>query len=553
MFGRAQRTIRRLVRRKPTWIIAGLVLLHVALALLTFEPRPHTGGDNAAYITLARSLLERGAYVELWDPAEAPHTKYPPVFPLILATAMALGLTPWVHLKFVVIGLSGAAVAFSFLWLRARRQAALALAVGVILAVAPGVLREGRWILSDVPFWAFTMAALWAFERLRPDDWKRFGIAAAATLLAYFTRSAGLPLVVAALAWLGWRRHWRQFGVLTAVIGAPALWWWLRARAHATTGYVSEFWLIEPYQPALGTIGPGDLLARIAENIEKYVAVHLPALMTDGSGAVPLALGVIIFVFALAGWAPRLRCARVADLFLPAYIGLIFIWPAVWSAERFLLPALPLVLFYAGSGLACAGRRFVPRHTFAAGTVTTLIVLLFAVPGLVRATVVGRECTARYLAGDRYPCLGSIPWIDFFALAEVTGLALPDDAVVLNRKPRLYHVLSGGLKGRNYPLEDDADVFFAAADSAGARYVIFDRLDGISSFYLRPILVRHAPAFCVMQVSNRSGTALFGLMPRVDGAVANERGPDEAQTISFPLCDAGFWRSEDVMRIYGRP
>src|SRR5690606_3934375 len=119
-----------------------------------------------------------------------------------LAVAMASGLEPWVQLKLVVLALSAAAVAFSFLWLRRRRRAALALGVGLLLAVAPGVLREGRWILSDVPFWAFTMVAIWSFERLRPDDWKRFAVAAAAVLLAYFTRSAGLPLVLAALAWV---------------------------------------------------------------------------------------------------------------------------------------------------------------------------------------------------------------------------------------------------------------------------------------------------------------------------------------------------------------
>jgi hypothetical protein len=53
------------------------------------------------------------------------------------------------------------------------------------------------------------------------------------------------------------------------------------------------------------------------------------------------------------------RRARVADVFLPLYLGLIFIWPAVWSGERLLLPALPLLLFYAAEALV----RAVPvRH-----------------------------------------------------------------------------------------------------------------------------------------------------------------------------------------------
>src|SRR5688572_28626308 len=152
-----RRTLHSVARTRPLLVVGILVAVHVLLAFLTLEPRPHTGGDNAAYITLARSLIERGTYTELWDPAEPPHTKYPPVFPGMLALALLVGLKPWVQLKFVVIACSAAAVAFTFLWIRARRLPLLALGVATIIALAPGVLREGRWVLSDVPFWAFTM------------------------------------------------------------------------------------------------------------------------------------------------------------------------------------------------------------------------------------------------------------------------------------------------------------------------------------------------------------------------------------------------------------
>lgn len=546
---RLQRAIGRLVRLRPAPVVAVLVLVHITLALLTFEPRPHTGGDNAAYITLATSLLERGAYVELWDPAEPPHTKYPPVFPIVLAIALALGLKPWVQLKLVVLGLSATAVAFSFLWLRARRRPGVALAVGTILAVAPGVLREGRWVLSDVPFWAFTMVAIWAFERLRPDDWKRFAVAAAATLLAYFTRSAGLPLVVAALAWLAWRQHWRQFGVLAALIGLPAVGWWLRGRAFATAGYVSEFWLVEPYQPDLGTIGLADLLARIVENVQKYVSLHLPTLIDDGAAVLAMPMGAVIFVLALAGWVLRVRRARVADLFLPLYLGLIFIWPAVWSGERLLLPALPILLFYAAESLLRTVRRIMPRIAFPAAGAAAFLLLVLTLPGLADGVEVGRECTSRYRAGDRYPCLTPL-WADFFIEAEMAGMALPDHAVVLNRKPRLFHLLSG-MKGRNYPLTDDPAALFAVADSAGARYVVFDRLDGLSGLYLRPVLVHSAASFCVMTVSRRTGIALFGLLPGAD-TIVTEAGVRDG-SIRFPPCAADYWRSDEAMRFFGRP
>ncbi|CAN5807415.1 hypothetical protein BH23GEM9_BH23GEM9_25230 [soil metagenome] len=513
------------------------------MALLTFEPRPHTGGDNGAYITLGRSLLEFGTYSELWDPAATPHTKYPPVFPAILAVALAVGLTPWVKLKLVVLGFSATAVAFSFLWLRARRRAAFALGIGFLLAVAPGVLREGRWILSDVPFWVFTMVALWAFERLQPDDWKRFAIAAVAMLLAYFTRTAGMPLVVAALTWLVWRRHWRQAAVLAAVFVVPAALWWLRSRAYGPAGYVSEFWFVDPYLPILGTIGPLDLLSRIAQNMVKYTTIHLPTLLT-GSKAVPTALlsGAIV-ALAAAGWVLRLRRLRVSDLFLLLYLGLILIWPAVWSGERFLLPALPLLLFLAAEALLSLMNRAAPRHALRAGAAAVALVLVMAVPGLVAGVRTGVDCTSRYLSGERYPCLGNPYHEDFFRIAVMIGQMVPRDAVVLNRKPRLFHVLSDGIATRNYPLSPDPEEFFAVARDAGARYVLYDQLDGVAEVYLRPVIARRARGFCLMRTMEATGTALFGILPGAD-TVADLRREDMPDgMITFVLCGDDYWRS----------
>jgi hypothetical protein len=326
--GRLHRAVVRVVRRRPLAVAGGLVLLHLLLGLLTFDPTPHTGGDNGAYITLGRSLLGQGTYTELWDPAAPPHTKYPPVFPAVLALAMAAGMQPWVQLKLVVLGLSAAGVAFTFLWIRARRRAALALGVGVLMALAPGVLREGRWLLSDVPFWAFTMIALWAFERLGPRAWRLMAVATAGVLLAYFTRSAGLPLVVAGLGWLALHRRWPQLGVLAAAVGLPALLWWLRTRAYGPTGYTAEFLLVNPYVPALGTVGAGDMLQRILDNALKYTTIHLPELLATSRSGLLTTLSAAILLLAAAGWIMRVRRPRVVELFLPLYLGLILIWPA---------------------------------------------------------------------------------------------------------------------------------------------------------------------------------------------------------------------------------
>src|SRR5688572_28887653 len=83
----------------PYVIGAGCAVLHILIGLLLLTPEPYHGGDNALYRGLAQSLFERGRYLELWDPVQRPATLYPPLFPLTLAAALALGLRSWLQLK----------------------------------------------------------------------------------------------------------------------------------------------------------------------------------------------------------------------------------------------------------------------------------------------------------------------------------------------------------------------------------------------------------------------------------------------------------------------
>lgn len=512
-------------------VLLAILALYALLAWLGFEPQPHTGGDNAGYITLARSLLERGAYLDLYDPAEPPHTKYPPVFPALLAAGMLLGLKPWVGLKLIVVAMGGGAIAGTYLWIRRRGRPALALGVALLLAFAPGVLREVHWVLSDVPFWCLTALAQWAFERLRPDAWRRFALALALTVLAYFTRSAGLPLVLAAAAWLAWRRHWRQLLAFGLVLGPLVLLWWLRSRAVGGVQYVGEFWLVDPYNPHLGRVGIGGLFERLGENLKSYVTIHLPILLAGAPGGAAVLAGVLVLGFGIYGWARRLRRARVAELFLPLYLGLILLWPAVWSGERFLLPVLGLLLFYAGDGLVRAlGRTARARQLAGAGA--ALLLVAVALPGLAQTVSYGMACTAAYRDGQRYPCTDPASQ-EYFQLAEWAGGALPEDAVVLSRKPRLFHVMSGGLQGRNYPMASTTEALLATADSAGARWVVFDLMGGLAQRYLAPAILQRPAAFCVLQ-SSPNGTVLFGILP--DAATIADAPPQAGSAPSFAPC-----------------
>ncbi|HEX7119252.1 MAG TPA: hypothetical protein VF212_10715 [Longimicrobiales bacterium] len=493
---------------------ATLAIVHLLLALLFFDPTPHTGGDNAAYLTLARSLLERGRFLELWDPAVPPHILYPPGFPALLALAMLVGVESWVGFKLVIVAASTAAVAFSYLWLARRWGSRTALGAGIVLAASPGVLGLSHWILSDVPFWMLTMVALWGFARLEAGERGGAAVAIAATTLAYFTRSAGLPLALAAATWLAMTRRWRTLAALAATLLPLAFLWWLRGRGIAGADYLDSFWLVNPYRPELGRIGIADLAARMWANNGLYTLVYLPILLVGQGAGLFAFLGVAIAILALAGWALEARRPGPGELFVPLYIGLLYVWPEVWAGDRFLLPAVPLILGYAARALTAAAGRVPALRRAPLGAAAVALVMLLAVPAAAQGVRRGMTCTTTYRLGSTEACMAQ-PWRDFFAVAEWTRDNLPEDAVVLSRKPRLFHHLSGR-RGRIYPRSPETDALLREARAAGARYVILDLLDAQSYRYLIPALTRRPAAFCVLHSLGAERVTVFGIMPGAD-------------------------------------
>src|SRR5262245_28703109 len=303
------------LRNRTGTLIFVLIALHLLLAFLAFEPQLHNGGDNAAYYALARSLLSGHGYREIYDPAQPIHTQYPPVFPLMLAGLLLLGLQPWVPFKILVVLCSTAAIALSYLWMRRKLRPELAFSVALLMALSPGVIGLSHWELSDVPFWAFTIAALFAWERLPPGNTRRLLVATALTIVAYFTRSAGLPLIAGAGAWLLLRRRWKQLAIFVASVLPFLLWWWWRARTKGGVDYVQQFWFVNPYDPAMGRVGIIGLVQRAFENLGDYLNIHLPVLLVGNGGVVGRVLSYLVSLLAVFGWIRRLKHAQVAEFF----------------------------------------------------------------------------------------------------------------------------------------------------------------------------------------------------------------------------------------------
>ena len=521
-------------------VLAGALVAVLAAVLFSSVaiPAPHDGGDNATYLSLAHSLVSGRGYTELWDPQVAPHTKYPPVFPLMLAALLTLGVTTWTGFKFFTALALGGASVFAFAWAARRAGPIAAGAVALLVLLTGGWLQASRWVLSEPLFLLLTFAALWAAERpsrpkvgsdqsptdagapLRDDPSRWALVAGVLAILAFFTRSAGLPLVVALLGGFVLTRRVRTAAIVGALFLVPGLAWFFRARRGGVGAYQSEFWMVDPYQPALGNVGWLDLPVRAWANVRTYVGGVLPGEWWPTlTGGWALGLGILLVGLAVWGWVCRVRTRpEAAELFVPLYVGLILVWPETWAGDRFTLPLYPLGLLYAGGALVSATRRLGSAGTFAVLAVAFLALAAPTIPRWLALSDEGRTC--RRIAAGSDPVACHRPGFQELRVAgEWAGVNLPEGSVVLNRKPSLFYIF-GGPPGRIFPFTTDPGTLLAEADRLGARYVLLDHVDGIAPFYVGEVLAGYPGAFCHLVGWGTEGvmlrTDLFGIRPPED-------------------------------------
>ena len=485
--------------------------LHLILAVTSADPGMHSGGDNAAYLSLANALAQGDGYVESWQPGSPPHTKYPPLYPGVLAILIMAGVQSWAAFKLLSAALTALAVAFCFLWARQRVGAAGAAAVALLFAISPALLDSSQWVLSEALFTACIFGCLWLLATGHRSPIPLLcGLALA--IAAWYTRSAGLPLVAAAALWLALARRWRSLATLSLLFIPVALLWQLRAGGD----YVSEFRLVNPYAPDFGLAGPADFAARIGVNLTGYALQHIPAAIAGLRGSPAAIAGALLTLAALLGWVRAVRSGGSGDhpkryapgpdpaeLFLPLYAGLILIWPQVWSGERFALPLLPLLFLYAGDTLARVGSalartgRIPPRR--AAWISVALAALPIALPALHRwqqRAEWASECRPLVLARGPLGC-NAPRVVEMQAIALSARTLLPEGSAVFSRKPRIFHLFSG-LPSVTYPFTEDPDRLLAAADSLGIGHLVLGNLDATGQRYLRPAISAHPERFCVL-------------------------------------------------------
>ncbi len=477
-----------------------LAIVAVGFSAMFFNPLLSTIGDNAQFIVLGKSLLAGHGLSHINAPDQKPDTKYPFLYPLILAGVMWVVPGSVGALKMTGVAACVGAALLYYPLFRKSTEPAVALGAAALAVLSPDILRHSSIVIAEVPYLFISMAALafvsWA-EGRRPE---RFWVPVALVLVmaAYYIKATGVALAVAVVLVLLVRRKpgW-AFGFLGGFI-LLALPWALRARSIGSGGtYIDYLFMKDPYRPYLGTIAPGALLSRFTGNVALYFQSIVPESIVPFLGKPGVAPGAglrlvwsAVSVLVAVGVIHRLvRRRTVLDFYLVAFLGICVLWPRVWAGTRFIVPVIPLLLLCFLSGLRIlvdfAGRMSRPRVRDACWV--TLSILLAV--GFVSADRVEAGWDRRYTPD----------WESYFEAARWVESHTPPESVVICRKPYLFFLVSDR-RSMGYPFSADTGEVLRSLEENRATHVAIDqfRWTGTSALYLVPTVLAYPDRFDVI-------------------------------------------------------
>lgn len=137
----------RLARGEALWIAAPIVLGSSLLLFATAHRGPALSPDSAVYLSVADALAQGRGFVQFDD---APYTRWPPLLPLLLAPAVALGIPPERAAQGLNLLAFAAILGLSASWLVRHVTSTVTRVLALLLLVTSATLLEaGVFVWSE--------------------------------------------------------------------------------------------------------------------------------------------------------------------------------------------------------------------------------------------------------------------------------------------------------------------------------------------------------------------------------------------------------------------
>jgi hypothetical protein len=477
----------RIIESLRTHSVLVIIALVGIFYALTIRPGLPWGDDFAMYLMHARNLATGMPYSAtgyVYNPSqpEVGPPSYPPLFPVIIAPAVAIAGFNTYLLKGEVAVCFLAALWMIYRYVRRQVPEIYALGIVAVVGFNPYCWQLKDNIASDVPF---LLLIFLTYNRLVESDQKQsksIGNALFVGLLLYLCFACRIAGIVILPSWFAFEVIKRRG------FPRPAVW---------ISGGVALSAMLLQVLMLRGETSRNEQLGGVAgwavqgvgvsrEVMLQHVREYAWSLRNDWfhvGGIAGWALLVLFGLLGLAGYFLVIKRALGAmEIFVAAYAVMIALWAADQDM-RFLLPLMPLWLMYASVALVRLGGLGFKRISFG---LTAAAALIF----------VASDATY-YLRAHYGPTPGGTNDQGFVSMARFVRQDTPTDATIIFSKPRLLALVSDR-KSAVYPLTGTADDVIRYCQQIGARYVIDGDPFENDRRVLAPIIAEHPDRFELM-------------------------------------------------------
>jgi hypothetical protein len=441
-----------------------LLPMFALLALWRFDPNMSYTGDDSVYMLLTQAFSHGLGKVLINDPNMAVDVLHPFGLPALL-TPIALIWEHPVAYKLAMVGIYLLTALVIYRFFSTNFGVGIGLFVTIGYAVNVYSTDYAYQINTEIPYTllsVLTCTMLLRYQRAaRVIGWEVL-LAAVALNATIYMRSVGLALLTVGAVWLLWQGSWRKAVALpltALLISLPLqLGWVLGSPAGWTGGYVSyiainDVGIVEKISYNL--VGYTFNLVRLVVELP-YEALHQSGLPTDGPVFITLLVILMMLplgLIAIGMLRERTAAGRLLAAYVVIYMGILLVWPYL-PIPRFVLPILPMLLFFLARGLSEALQMLRWNVQRAARLWLLMLVAGFSLfeqldAGLVRGDNLV-ENVAEYNLPAHYPPARRA----YIAAAQWLAAHSRTDAVVLCGDPYDFYLWSGRHTLNSYSTPD---------------------------------------------------------------------------------------------------
>ncbi len=503
---------KHLLQSPLLWILLVSAITYYFIVVPYWSPT----WDSAIYISLARAMVSGDGYTYMGYP----HTKYPPGFSLLLAPIELTAGHNFLLMRLFIALCAVGSIGLTFILFRRTVSVSAAAAISLMTAASYALFIESTHILSDVPYMFVSIAALIAAERYSRYLSARYAFITMALITAAFMiRLIGFTLALSLVpAILISARHHKvqvriKHVVFVLAIISLAVGLWVGRNALITDNlppglreslsYESELIAVNPDNPRSVTVTQSDLMVRFGKNMAHYEKMFVDLL--TARRVTNMTLVHVLIAFWLIGWLLALVFRHsVLEYYALFYMLVYLLWPA-WQGERFLIPILPMIFYYAlqplillfpGPSVKAAASEDKPWFTnitaswlsrlqlhgnsaYAARTI--LLILLTAAVIILNSSLVipfiQKERQVPYYTGFVAEYISTIEWVRDHT---------PQDSVIISDPSPWVYLLSGRKSFTSPWVPDHQRVLDSISHNGGTHVISNDW--GYTPYFLNPVI-----------------------------------------------------------------